>query len=385
MVRRAAGGTGLLERDEDAPSPASLPVRVPAARNVTRTAGRVVAALVGLNLVVQVALVAVVLANDLDRLAAVRISLVTGVVFYAAAAMATRRWAVRLDLRPRTGRRQALAGVAEGIVVGAGAAVLLNALLRLASGRPQLDPASATLAAGGTAWLLLGVLVVVVVAPVVEELVFRGFLLEAFRGRGRRSAVLVSGVAFSLAHLQLAQFRYYLVMGVAFALVYWRRGLIGSVSAHAGFNGALVLVAVAALHAPPRDVSAAGFTVSVPAAWATATGVSGDDLVAVGPLGTKVELAHIDAPGPVSPDALARDLARGSVTLPARVSVDPASVTQVDLPGGRSVTMAARIDGRDGRVTMVARGRRLWVATVRSAGDGSAAGFERIVRSWRLP
>ena len=379
MARRAEGATALLERDErgeDTPPPP--------APDAPRRAGRKVAVIIGLNLVIQVGLVVAAVVEHLDVVTATRISLATGVVFYGATAMATRRWAGRLDVRPRIGRRHALPGVAEGVVVGAGAALLLSALLRLALGRPALDTESAALAAGGAAWLLLGVLVVVVLAPVVEELVFRGFLLEAFRGRGRRSAVLVSAAAFSLAHLRLAQFRYFLVMGVAFALVYWRRGLIGSVAAHAAFNGTLVLVALAAIHAPPRDVSAAGSTVTVPAAWATTTSIAGDDLVAAGPLGTRVELAHVDGPRPVDVDALARNLARGTVTLPAKVRVDAGSVTGVDLPGARAVTMAARVDGRDGRVTMVPRGRRVWVATLRGGGD-SARDFDRIVRSWRLP
>jgi len=379
MAWRADGSTALLERDQ-------TPEGSPAAAGATRTAGRTVAALIGLNLVVQLGMGAVVAANGYGVTTAVRLSLAVGVVFYALTALATRLWARNLGLPPRLGTRHALVGAAEGVVVGAGSAVLLSALLRLLLGHPVLDPTSAALASGGAGWLLLGVLVVAVVAPVVEELVFRGFLLEAFRGRGARTAVLVSAVAFSLAHLRLAQFRYYVLMGVAFSLVYWRRGLVGSIAAHAAFNATLLMVAVAGVHAPAQDVSAAGFTVTLPAAWARGADVAGNDLVGAGPLGTRVELAHVDTPRDVDLDSVVRNLSGGSLPLPDKVTLDVGSVARIALPAGRAVSVVARIDGRPGRVVMVPKGRRLWVATLRSATDDHSAGtFDDILRSWRLP
>ncbi len=71
--------------------------------------------------------------------------------------------------------------------------------------------------AGRRAGRTIAALLIVLIGPVVEELVFRGFLAEALRGRGRRGAVLLSAAAFSLAHLRLAQFRYYLFLGVVLA------------------------------------------------------------------------------------------------------------------------------------------------------------------------
>jgi membrane protease YdiL (CAAX protease family) len=384
MDGRAQGATVLLApRHPGDPAGAGVP---PVAPGASRTAGRTVAILIGLNLVIQIGLIVVILANDLGAIAAVRISLVTGVVFYAAAAMVVGALSGGLNLRPRIGDGHGFAGAAEGAVVGTGAAVVLSALLRLLLGRPQLDPTSGALAAGSVIWLVVGVLVVAVLAPVVEEFVFRGFLLEAFRDRGQVSAVVVSGVAFSLAHLSLVQFRYYLVMGMAFAVVYWRRGLIGSVAAHASFNGVLLLVAVVAMHAPVRQVSTAGFTVSLPAAWATRTDVSGDDLVGSSPVGTRVELAHVDGTRALDIDTLARDVARAGLPAPSKISVDPATVTRLALPAGRALTMAARIDGRDGRLVMVPKGNRLWLAALRIApGDDPATAFDRILRSWHLP
>jgi membrane protease YdiL (CAAX protease family) len=383
MDRRADGATAVLEPGgRQGPGPAA-PAPSPSA---SRVAGRTVAALIGANLVLQIILVVVIVSQHLGVVSAVRISLVVGVVFYAVTAIAVGAWSSGLGLRPRLGTGDGLTGVAEGVVVGGGAAVLLSGLLRLLLGRPLLDPTSGVLASGGAAWLLLGVLVVAVLAPVVEEFVFRGFLLEAFRARGQVSAVVLSGVAFSLAHLSVAQFRYYLVMGMAFSVVYWRRGLIGSIAAHAAFNATLLAVAVVAMHAPAREVSSAGFTVSVPASWSSVSGVPGDDLVLRGPVGTRVELGHVDLPRPVDVDALARDLSKGSFSSPAHVAIDAASVTRIDLAGGRAVTMAAQVGDRDGRVVMIPKGTRLWLAVLRTATDDrSAVDFDRIVRSWRLP
>jgi hypothetical protein len=161
---------------------------------------------------------------------------------------------------------------------------------------------------------------------------------------------------------------------------------VGSVAAHAAFNGTLLMVAVAGVHAPARDVSTAGFTVTLPAAWATGTDVVGDDLVGVGPLGTRIELSHVDTPRDSDLDGLVRKLAGGALPLPEKVTVDVGSVGRIPLPAGGAVTMAARIDGRPGRVVMIPKGRRLWVATLRpTSGDHSVQQLDDILRSWRLP
>ncbi|HTJ74424.1 MAG TPA: CPBP family intramembrane glutamic endopeptidase [Acidimicrobiales bacterium] len=382
MTRYAEGRVLLMDRDGDGEG--ARPTLGPT--TTSRTAGRTVAAIIGVNLVVQIVVFVIVVANGLDLVTAVRISLLTGVVFYAVTALAVRILGSSLDLRPRIGTEHPLLAVGEGIVVGLAAASLLSALLRLLFGQPLLDATSAGITVGGAGWLLAGILVVAVLAPLVEELVFRGFLLEAFRDRGPVPAILFSAIAFSLAHLRFLQFRYYLVMGAVFGLLYWRRGLIASISAHAAFNGMLLVVSVAGVHAPAVDVSAAGFTVALPATWSHVTAVHGDDLIAYGPLGARVELAHYDGPRPVLVDNLVRGLGDGSIPAPDGVGIDRTTVVAVNVPAGRGVTMAAQVDDRDGRLTMVPKGNRLWVALYRADGtDEGAAHFDDIVRSWHLP
>jgi len=358
---------------------------------VGRKAGRTVAATIGLNLVLQVAVGVFAAANDLGLAATVRILLVTGLAYYGAVAAWVLARSLDLGVRAQTGRPTGLVGAAEGFVIGGGGAILLVGLLRLAVGRPLLDPTIAVLACQSSALaLVLGVVVIAVLAPVVEELVFRGFLAEAFRARGARIAVLVSAVSFGIAHLQLAGFRYYVAMGVVFTLVYLRRGLIGSIAAHAAFNGMLIVVALAASHGPAQQVRTADFSVTLPAAWAVTEApvggrVAGDDLVADSPLGSRVELAHTDSPGRLDVGALARGLAAGATPLPRGVTLRRETVAAVDLPSGRAVAMSVDIDGQDGRVVMVPKGNRLWVATLRSGGEAKdTTAFFAIVGNGRF-
>ncbi|HEX3622860.1 MAG TPA: CPBP family intramembrane glutamic endopeptidase [Acidimicrobiales bacterium] len=374
---RAKGG---LHADVDPAGPVRSSV-------AGRRAGRTVAGVIALNLAVQLVLAGYVVASSMDLASAVKLSLVTGLIFYGATALWVMGRSASLGLRPVLGRDTALVGAGEGFVVGGGLALLLVAVLRLALGHPVLDPTSAVLAANGAVGpLILGFLLLAVAAPVVEELVFRGFLAEALRGRGRRVAVLVSAAAFSLAHLRLEQFRYYLFMGVVFGLVYWRRGLIGSICAHAAFNGMLLVVALAATHGPPVQVTAAGATITVPAAWVTASDVSSDDLVAVSPAGARVELAHADVGAPLPPaEVLAKRLSGGGLPLSPRIVLDYRTVVLVDLPAGRAVSVKATVDGHDGRMVMIPKGDRLWLASV--VGDGGTGGdaFDAMLSSWRLP
>ncbi len=349
-----------------------------------RGAGWTVAATIGLNLVMQVIVGVYVALNHMGLAAAVRLSLFTGLAYYAAVALWVLARSIDLGLRPRSGRATALVGAGEGFIVGGGLALLLVALLRLATGHAVLDPTTAVLAAQSSIVpLVIGFALIALLGPVVEELVFRGFLAEAFRARGRRTAVLVSAVFFSLAHLRLAQFRYYVAMGVVFGLVYWRRGLVGSVCAHAAFNGMLVIVALAAIHGPVQHVRTPAFAVTVPAAWTVTLDTMGDDLVADSPLGSRVELGHVDVAGIPDVAILARGIAAGAVPFPPQITVDDATVAVVDFPSGQAVAMTVRVGGRDGRIIAIPRGGRLWIATLRSGGEASdMTAFHDLVRSW---
>ena len=100
----------------------------------------------------------------------------------------------------------------------------------------------------GLELVVMGV-AVVLVAPVVEELFFRGLLLGALRRRwGTGVAVVVSSLVFGVTHFQPLQFVALTAAGVIFAGAAERTGrLAPAIAVHAGFNAttfvALTLVA----------------------------------------------------------------------------------------------------------------------------------------------
>jgi membrane protease YdiL (CAAX protease family) len=378
-----ARGTPGLAADPDSVRAADAGVHAKAGRK----AGRTVAAIILLNLVMLAAQIGIFTASHTPVVTAIWVSLVSGLFFYALCTLWVLARSAELGVRPRLGRSTALVGAAEGFVVGGALAVVLVGVMRLVEGHPVLDPTTSLLAASSLGPLLLGLVLLVVAAPVVEELVFRGFLAEALRDRGKRFAVLLSAVAFSLAHLRLDQFRYYVMMGVLLALVYWRRGLVGSIAAHATFNGTLLLVAVAASHGPALTLSAAGTTVAVPATYhAVSASSDGTDLTVVGPLGARVDFGHIDMASVPAAPLLARGLSSGSVPALPGVVVDSGTAAVVDLPIGQAVSVVVEVDGRDGRLVYVPSPGRLWMAAYSSDGRArSSADFDAMLSTWRLP
>jgi uncharacterized protein len=99
----------------------------------------------------------------------------------------------------------------------------------------------------------------VVVAPVTEELTFRGVLLKALHGRGRRAAMILSSLVFAAFHmLGLPPDRFLqaavvvvptiFLVGLVLAWVTLRKGRLGpAIFIHSGFN----LLAAVVLLLPP--------------------------------------------------------------------------------------------------------------------------------------
>lgn len=91
--------------------------------------------------------------------------------------------------------------------------------------------------AHGAGYLALTI-VVVVGAPIVEELFFRGLLLRSLQRRfGDRWAVLGSAVVFGVAHFEPLQLPALVALGVILgAMAVSTKRLGPSIFAHAGFN-----------------------------------------------------------------------------------------------------------------------------------------------------
>lgn len=86
---------------------------------------------------------------------------------------------------------------------------------------------------------LVAALAIVVAAPVVEEVIFRGLMLNRLaRAMPGWAAVLVSAAIFGACHGELVWFCYAFVLGVVFGLMDLRaNSVLPSLLAHIAFNG----------------------------------------------------------------------------------------------------------------------------------------------------
>lgn len=94
------------------------------------------------------------------------------------------------------------------------------------------------IAAGMPAWIVIGfVLASVVVAPVAEELFFRGYVHGVFRARFPAHALFFSSVLFAFVHFYVIHLIPVFLIGVVLAVLYERRSsLVAPVVAHAFSN-----------------------------------------------------------------------------------------------------------------------------------------------------
>ncbi|MBO9687557.1 MAG: CPBP family intramembrane metalloprotease [Mitsuaria chitosanitabida] len=127
-------------------------------------------------------------------------------------------------------------------------------------------------------------LIVCVIAPVVEEMLFRGVLLRGFLARyPRGQAIGYSALFFGVAHLNLYQFCLAFLLGLLLGLIYERgRSLLPCMALHAAFNTAVFVLSDASdVAAGTADASAAGAPAIPSIAWAGALIAAGIGLVAL--------------------------------------------------------------------------------------------------------
>ena len=155
----------------------------------------------------------------------------------------------------------ALRGLWGGAVFAVPLILVTSLIVAVAVNLAGVTPPSPLPPTGTAAGLVLHLIAGAAVAPVAEEMLFRGFALTAWRQLvGVRGAVLRSSIVFVLAHVLFVSgdtfgetVRVALVAGVvrvpvAFALgwLFVRTGSIwGPIGLHAGFNGILIVLAEA--------------------------------------------------------------------------------------------------------------------------------------------
>lgn len=93
-------------------------------------------------------------------------------------------------------------------------------------------------------WMVLLVVVVVVCAPLVEEILYRGFIQQNLsRSVGARWGLIIASVWFAAVHLQLAEFPGLFAFALVLGLCFVRTNRIGmSIVAHVSFNASALAV-----------------------------------------------------------------------------------------------------------------------------------------------
>ncbi len=144
------------------------------------------------------------------------------------------------------------ADVGIGLLAGLGSQFVIAPLLYLALrpliGTPDVSGPARALADSAQGWgLIVFVIMVVIVAPIAEELFFRGLVQgQLAKLIGPIGAIVVSALIFGAIHFQLVQFPALFAFGVVLAYLFHRYDRLGpAIVAHMAFNGATVLVLIA--------------------------------------------------------------------------------------------------------------------------------------------
>jgi membrane protease YdiL (CAAX protease family) len=150
-------------------------------------------------------------------------------------------WAEAFGFDRRKGVALLLGAIVGGLVMGGG--ILLQqasiVLMKWAHLAPEEQQAIQALRSTNNWFERLSMgLLAVFMAPIVEEIFFRGILYPAIKKAGfPRLALWVSAVLFAAVHMNMATFLPLLVLAIAFTGLYEATGnLLGPIMAHAVFN-----------------------------------------------------------------------------------------------------------------------------------------------------
>ena len=280
-------------------------------------------------------------------------------------------------------------GVATGLLVGGGLSALLLLVVSSAAGHLDPDPRIVLLMSeGDAAHVLATVLLTCAAAPLIEEVLFRGLLLESQRGRGTRVAIWISALAFAVWHLNPAALRYYALLGALLGWLYTRRGLACSIAAHVGFNGVLTIAALSLVLSPGSAVSLDALSGQLPSGWRAAAPselpTSLTDLGSVagfrGPSGAQLVLVSFATPVAPPIDDVYDRLSGGGFG-----SAGKGSLHELQLPAGPAVEVFQQLQGDDATIVFLPHAGRSYELALRGAGSVKArSDFDRILKSLRV-
>lgn len=134
--------------------------------------------------------------------------------------------------------------VPVGLVMTYAVMIVFVLLQQLVGIEPEGNLDSDLLSDNGT--VAVAILAIGVVAPIAEEVFFRGFIFPGItRSAGTIPGLLVSGVLFGSAHLQLSLLIPFSAVGVVFAFLYLRtKSIYTSMLVHGAFNMISLILAI---------------------------------------------------------------------------------------------------------------------------------------------
>jgi len=92
-------------------------------------------------------------------------------------------------------------------------------------------------------YLALFLIYVCLIGPILEEIIFRGFILKSMQKYGNLTAIIVSSILFSMFHLNLVQFVNPILMGIVLGFIAIKsKSIIPSIIAHI-FNNTITFIA----------------------------------------------------------------------------------------------------------------------------------------------
>jgi hypothetical protein len=274
-------------------------------------------------------------------------------------------------------------GVIFGVCAGL-AGVTLNSLQH---GHVAGDPNSEVLVGGGGV-LRIGIALVIasVLAPLVEETVFRGVCAGSVLAKGPAAAIWTSSVAFAVWHMLPSQIPYYATLGVLLAGLWRRHGLIASMSAHAAFNGMLTLAAIAATTGIGQHTQFGDLSFQLPGGWHKSTASNATELVYNGPGAAGLVLTRLTMPASLTSDQLVYRLRALEGGDPARMRVEPGTETPTDVPGGEAATADITTAHQPGHILSIVQGNTLYTVIVVTSGSPKAEhAWPALARSFQLP
>jgi membrane protease YdiL (CAAX protease family) len=309
------------------------------------------------------------------------------IALYAVVALLVRARLSDGDVRPDFAEGRDARAIGVGIATGLGGGIVIVAANSLIAGRLSSDVhLVGVLYERKWIHVAIAIVIAVIAAPLVEELLFRGLLVESLRSRGKGGAILGGAVAFSLWHLNPSALRYYVLMGFFLGLLYWTFGINGSITAHAVFNATLIVFAFAVVAGAPEPLSRGGVTVELPAGWFE---VDDGAVEAELPLGAAVDVAvqsptgsafvveHIDGQGALSLVGLGANLPPGAT-----------GARRVAIAQGEGLRFSLDNPGGEGEfdTVMTGRGNRVFIITFISVGSTQATvHHEQMLASLSLP